>query len=1650
MTEQKQNQKKQKVADNNTRKANGTLCQKIAPKGLFCGFVRYCATRTLLPLFALVVALASILIVSNSVQAASNSTLNFQARILQSSGSLVPDGDYNVEFKIYDNVSTGATAQGVCTGNCLWMETRTGVNAVRVVNGYVTANLGSVTPFGSTIPWDQDLYVTMRVGGTGSPSWDTEMVNLSTGRMKLSAVPYSFRAAVLMNAAGTSSFNADQLVQAGPSATQTVNTTGAAIALNQTGAGPLLDLQAGGLSKLTVDTSGNTVVLGSVDIRGSSLNLGTASVAGSIVLNDGSTNTTSLQAASTASDLVFTLPGGTGVNGDCLTTDGTGVLSFSSVCGGTLSVNPVANVQKTIDETQNNAVNPTATLQDDDELSFAIGANEAWSFRFTVQATNNATPDIKFAVTSPAGAVCKVGMSEAENALSNANIGCGISLGAVPTTTGTDMFEVYGTVVNGATAGNVTLQWAQNTANAAVTTVRAGSYLHADRISGPGQTAQAFIQNGNSFGATAVLGTNDSQALSVLTGGLERIRVLSTGNVGIGVATPASLFSVGTSSAFQVDASGNVSTAGTLTVGGQSLLQGNTIASGSATATTGTTSGVGGTNRTSITLAAAGTFANNDVIFVDNTGGSGQDYYTRIVSGGGTTTLTVSPAVGYGTAAGYTGNATITKYNVQNIGATTTDYTTQANRFFQGYFLGGVVVGAGSTTLSDGSLSRTNGNIEITPGSGGILKINGALDATTITGDGSALTNINGASISGSTITGLNASNISTGTLNDAQLSNNVALLNLSQTFSALKTFGAGASITAGQTFTVNGDAFTDLTGTGLQITSGSLNVAYGSTAGTSVEGSTTITISAGAGLSGGSTITLGSGGTSTLSVAYGSATNTAVQGNTTLTCASGTGNLSGGGNAITLGTGGTCGAITTNNAVAFSTSVTSPSFTGTAAVTLSSGGTSDLTLDSASNVLVISDATMRRVATGTTTLELNDSTNTTYAITNTNGAAVANLNVEGAITATSFSGSGASLTALSASNISTGTLNDAQLSSNVAVLNLSQSFTALKTFGAGAAVTTGQTFTVNGDAFTDLTGTGLQITAGSLNVVYGSTAGSAVQGNTSVSVSAGTGLTGGNTLTLGAGGTATLNVAYGSATNTAVQGNTTLTCPAGTGNLTGGGTAITLGTGGTCGAISTNNAVTFSTSVTTPSLTSTGALNVRSGGATALTIDTGAAATLTIAGTNANALGLGNSSGITTINGSTIVLGASIVRRVAAGTTNYEFNDTANTTLNIRNTDATAVANLSVEGGITAATVAGAGSGLTALNATNVTSGTLSDSQLSTNVALLTGTQSFSGNKTFNGGLVLGAASCSLGIASNNTLCFNGNSSGADITVGTNDAFRFGLETSGTLRITIDANGLVGIATGLTTLTSGFVVNTSFATATATTGVSSALSATQQAVFVSAASTTQTLPAATGVTGRIYTIKNTATGSATTIASSGGTINGATTYILSNANDSVEVQSDGTNWHIISGNNTYPLILVDARRTTAFTLGAVAVLPYNNAITNVGTAYNTTTGVFTAPAAGMYEISAAENVNLAAATSGDFYIEIYNVTGAASVQQVWNGDTNDTGGTAFRASTLVTRKITLTAGQQISIRTATNSGGAKTINTTNATANTLQITRLK
>ena len=132
--------------------------------------------------------------------AATSSNLNFQGRLLKANGGIVPDGFYNLEFKIYDGGTNGGPAGtgDPNAGTLLWTETRSFSgpdNRVRVVNGYFSVSLGSLTAFPGSINWDQELWMTMNVGGsTTTPTWDGEMFAPTNKRTKLTATPYSFRA----------------------------------------------------------------------------------------------------------------------------------------------------------------------------------------------------------------------------------------------------------------------------------------------------------------------------------------------------------------------------------------------------------------------------------------------------------------------------------------------------------------------------------------------------------------------------------------------------------------------------------------------------------------------------------------------------------------------------------------------------------------------------------------------------------------------------------------------------------------------------------------------------------------------------------------------------------------------------------------------------------------------------------------------------------------------------------------------------------------------------------------------------------------------------------------------------------------------------------------------------------------------------------------------------------------------------------------------------------------------------------------------------------------------------------------------------------------------------------------------------------------
>lgn len=188
-----------------------------------------------------------------------NETINFQGRLFNAQGATVPDGYYNLQFKIYqdgDGLSAGNTT-GSPSGSLLWTESHlnSAGNGITVRNGYMSVELGSVTAFGSSVDWNQDtLWLSMNIGNTNgsctpfsSCSPDGEMLPMK----RLSATPYSLNSGRL---GGLTSANFLQLAQ-GVQTDASTNTS--SVFINKTGSGNLVTLQSSGTDAFSIENGGD-------------------------------------------------------------------------------------------------------------------------------------------------------------------------------------------------------------------------------------------------------------------------------------------------------------------------------------------------------------------------------------------------------------------------------------------------------------------------------------------------------------------------------------------------------------------------------------------------------------------------------------------------------------------------------------------------------------------------------------------------------------------------------------------------------------------------------------------------------------------------------------------------------------------------------------------------------------------------------------------------------------------------------------------------------------------------------------------------------------------------------------------------------------------------------------------------------------------------------------------------------------------------------------------------------------------------------------------------------------------------------------------------------------------------------------------------
>ncbi|HPF30906.1 MAG TPA: carbohydrate binding domain-containing protein [Candidatus Saccharibacteria bacterium] len=199
----------------------------------------------------------SILFLSSSVNAevGINQQMNFQGRLFNAQGATVPDGYYNLEFKIYQDGD--GQSVGNVDGTLKWTEAHLNVNSqgVLVKNGYLSVQLGSINPFGTNVDWNQDtIWLSMNIGGINasctpfsSCNPDGEMVPMK----RLSSTPFSLNSQLLN---GLSSSQFLQLAQGVQTDTST-NTT--SIFINKIGTGNLIELQSSGSDVYTISGSGD-------------------------------------------------------------------------------------------------------------------------------------------------------------------------------------------------------------------------------------------------------------------------------------------------------------------------------------------------------------------------------------------------------------------------------------------------------------------------------------------------------------------------------------------------------------------------------------------------------------------------------------------------------------------------------------------------------------------------------------------------------------------------------------------------------------------------------------------------------------------------------------------------------------------------------------------------------------------------------------------------------------------------------------------------------------------------------------------------------------------------------------------------------------------------------------------------------------------------------------------------------------------------------------------------------------------------------------------------------------------------------------------------------------------------------------------------
>ena len=143
----------------------------------------------------------------------------------------------------------------------------------------------------------------------------------------------------------------------------------------------------------------------------------------------------------------------------------------------------------------------STTLANDNDFTFSMGANETWAFQIetTAGTSANATGKVVMGISATTATTCRADDNDLYNVQNNAITSCTGNTGAIPATDNVNHEHlIWGTIVNGASAGTFNLQWAISAAGP-TTTVGSGGYMVAYKLTGA-DLAEAYYTNDTTIG----------------------------------------------------------------------------------------------------------------------------------------------------------------------------------------------------------------------------------------------------------------------------------------------------------------------------------------------------------------------------------------------------------------------------------------------------------------------------------------------------------------------------------------------------------------------------------------------------------------------------------------------------------------------------------------------------------------------------------------------------------------------------------------------------------------------------------------------------------------------------------------------------------------------------------------------------------------------------------------------------------------------------------------------------------------------------------------------------------------------------------------------------------------------------------------------